>query len=403
MLKSLANLVVRRHRAALVLSLLVFLGLSVYGSTAFGSLSEGGQVAADAPSTQAENLLDQHFGGSPGLVVLITAKHGTVADPDVERVGERVTTKLKSQSYVGNVTSYFATPAAGLRSTDHRSALVLAHVEQDGDKPNKALPHLLDDLTSYGGDTATVQSGGETGTNVALTKQIGKDLAIVSIVAVPITVILLYFVFGGLLAALLPLGMAAFAMMGTFAELKLLTTFTNVSTYAIDLNIALGLGLAVDYGLLIITRYREEVSQGWALPDAISRAINTAGRTVLFSAITVALSMTALLALPGLLPQVVRLRRHRGRRLRCPLSPSHPARHARRPRRSRRHPPEPTARTEAPEGAGPACRRRCRRSLGRRRPRRRRRHPAARSGLESRRPSPAARCFSQHPSSSSLS
>jgi RND superfamily putative drug exporter len=205
---------------------------------------------------------------------------------------------LSQESYVSNVTSYFSTPIAGLRSIDNRSALILAHIQTDGDAPNANTQPLLKKLSSYGGHVALVQGGGETATNTALTSQVGKDLLLVSIVAVPITLILLYFVFGGIRALLLPLGVAGVAIMGTFATLKILTTFTSVSTYAIDLTIALGLGLAIDYSLLIVRRYREEVANGQQISDAIARTTATAGRTVLFSALTVALSMTALLVFP---------------------------------------------------------------------------------------------------------
>ena len=216
-----------------------------------------------------------------------------------ELIGRRVSDTLRQQSYVSNVTSYFATRAPALRSKDRHSALVLARTgNANANKANPHLDALITKLGTLGDNAASVRSGGQSGTNIALTTQIGKDLALVSIVAVPITVILLYFVFGGLLAALLPLAIAALAIMGTFAELHVLTFFTDVSTYAIDLNIALGLGLAVDYGLLYVNRYREERAHGLDVEEALARTSATAGRTVLFSGITVGLALTALLVFP---------------------------------------------------------------------------------------------------------
>lgn len=296
-METFGRFIARRHRLVLVLALLGFVALSAYGIAAFGKLSSAGQFDPQAPSSQAEQLVDQNFGGNQGMIVLVTAKHGTVDTADVRAVGVKVTATLRGQPYVSNVTSYFATSAPALRSTDHRSALVLAYMQNE-DAHKSEVSSLLSTLSADGDQAALVQSGGETGTTSVLTTQIGKDLGLVSIVAVPITVVLLYFVFGGLLAAMLPLSVAAIAIMGTFAELRFLTMFTSVSTYAIDLNIALGLGLAVDYGLLYVTRYREEVGRGLSTGDAIARATATAGRTVLFSATTVALSLTALLVFP---------------------------------------------------------------------------------------------------------
>ena len=117
---------------------------------------------------------------------------------------------------------------------------------------------------AYGGAAATVQGGGSSATGSEITTQVKKDLLLVSVVAIPITTLLLYFAFASLLVALLPLVVAMLAIMGTFAELRVLTAFTSVSTYAVDLTIALSLGLAMDYSLLLINRYREEVGRGRA-------------------------------------------------------------------------------------------------------------------------------------------
>jgi RND superfamily putative drug exporter len=295
----LARFAARRHRLVLLGALLVFLGLAAVGVGAFGALGSGGQTDPNAASSRAASIIDEQFGGTPGLIVMVGAKHGTVDAAAVESVGRQVTAELQHQPFASNVTSYFTTHTAALRSSDGRSALVLARVgNANANTINPHLKPLIASLSKLGGSAATVQSGGQSGATVALTEQIGKDLRLVSIVAVPITIILLYFVFGGALAVLLPLAIAVLAIMGTFAELHVLTFCTNVSTYAIDLNIALGLGLAVDYGLLYVTRYREEVARGLSTEDALARTAATAGRTVLFSGITVALALTALLVFP---------------------------------------------------------------------------------------------------------
>ncbi|MGI3780621.1 MAG: MMPL family transporter, partial [Janthinobacterium lividum] len=213
--------------------------------------------------------------------------------------GRAVTHDVTSQPYASQIQSYFTKPTADLRSTDGRSAVVLAKVDSGPDAtPDPGVDELIDRIEGESTGQVLVRVGGQTGANLALTNQIGKDLALVSIVAVPVTVVLLYFVFGGILAAALPLAVTVIAVLGSFATLHLLTEFTPVSTYAIDLTIALGLGLAVDYGLLIVSRFREEAALQDDPYEALARSLATAGRTVLFSGVTVALALTALLVFP---------------------------------------------------------------------------------------------------------
>ena len=298
MLHTLGRFAYRRHRLVLGLSGLAFILLTAVGVTAFTALLDGGQSDPQSPSARAEGSINEQFGGQQGLVVVVTARQSTLTSPSFQHAGAAITARLKDQPFISNVTSYFTTPSAQLRSRDGTSALVLAHVRQSGDASNKNVPALLDKLITDGGPAVQVRTGGQSGTGAALSTQIGKDLALVSIVAIPITVVLLYFVFGGLTAALLPLVVAGIAIMGTFAELKILTFFTDVGTYAIDLTLALGIGLAVDYSLLLINRYREEVADGADLHAAVARATASAGRTILFSALTVAVSLTSLLVFP---------------------------------------------------------------------------------------------------------
>jgi RND superfamily putative drug exporter len=288
----------RRHRVVLSIFGLLVVVLIAVGVGAFSSLLPEGQTDPNAPSSQAEALVNSHFGGEQQLVVLVTANRGSARSPAVAAVGRNVTQLLATDPQISHITSYFTRPAAALRSVDGRSALVLAHVQGTGTQVDSRTKTLTSRLSALGGSTVSVRTGGSSAADSQITSQVGKDLLLVTVIAVPITVVLLFFAFGGVAAALLPLAVAVLAVMGTFTELKILTKFTSVSTYAVDLTIALGLGLAVDYSLLLINRYREELGRGAATYDAIGRSVATAGRTIVFSALTVALSLTALLVFP---------------------------------------------------------------------------------------------------------
>ena len=147
-------------------------------------------------------------------------------------------------------------------------------------------------------DTAstTLRIGGDKGTDVG--GQVGKDLGVAEGIAVPITLILLVIAFGSLVSALLPLAIAVIAIFATFAELSLLTHVTSVSIFAINLTTALGLGLGIDYALLMVSRFREELARGVEVGEAVARTTATAGRTIAFSALTVAAALSAMLVFP---------------------------------------------------------------------------------------------------------
>ena len=298
MFSTVGSFAVRRHRLVLSGAAVVYVILAVIAVGAFSRLQSGGQTDPSAPSGQAEGLVASHFGGDQNLVVLVTGRHDPANAPKVTAVGARVTRVLRSDPQASHVSSYWADRAAGLRSRDGRSALVLAHIRGDDNQIGSRVTRLSPRLATLGGDVASVKVGGSAGTSSQLTKQVGSGLLLVSVVAVPITVVLLYFAFASLFAALLPLAVGLLAILGSFAALRVIAGFTSVSTYGIDLTIALGLGLGVDYALLLINRYREELGRGADSSTAVANAVATAGRTIVFSGVTIAAALTALLVFP---------------------------------------------------------------------------------------------------------
>ena len=129
-------------------------------------------------------------------------------------------------------------------------------------------------------------------------KTIEHDLVRAELIALPITILLLLFIFRGVIAAALPLVIGTLSVVGTFLVLRVLASMTEVSIFALNLTTAMGLGLAIDYSLFVVSRYREELAAGFEPGPAIVRTVRTAGRTVAFSALTVAASLCALLVFP---------------------------------------------------------------------------------------------------------
>ena len=266
--------------------------------SAITRLKSGGFDDPGAESTRAAKVLADEFGtGDPNLVLLVTAKGGQVDDPAVAAAGEALTTRLAAEPDLAQVVSYWATGAPALKSTDGSQALVLGRItgdEEDLDERAAAL------TGAYARDDPAlrVQVGGQAQVFREVGEQVESDLARAEAIAVPITLLLLVLVFASAVAGALPLAVGGFAIVGTLLVLRVLAEVTDVSIYALNLTTALGLGLAIDYSLFIVSRYREELRAGREPADALVVTMGTAGRTVLFSAATVAVSLLALLVFP---------------------------------------------------------------------------------------------------------
>jgi RND superfamily putative drug exporter len=302
MLYKLGGLVHRRARLVLVVTGLLLVIAAVVGVNAFGKLQGGGFDDPNSASNRAAQQIDAQFGGRDNLIFLVRANAGTVDSAAVRTAGTQLTQGLAAHTdSIDRVTSYWATPVPALRSKDATQALVLVHVIGDDKQVTSRAKALIAEYTAPGaqlGNAVTVSAGGDAAVNVQVTSQVGKSLAIAESIAVPLILLLLLFAFGSVVAALLPLALGGIAILATFAELFLLGSLTNVSVYSISLTTQLGLGLGIDYALLMVSRFREQLATGDDVPTAVARTTATAGRTILFSATTVAIALTALLVFP---------------------------------------------------------------------------------------------------------
>ncbi|PKV83046.1 MMPL family transporter [Streptomyces sp. TLI_146] len=298
MLDKLAALVTARRRLVLGVSLLFCVVAGALGASAATKLSTGGFDVPGAESTLAAATLSERFGsGEPNLILLVKAPGG-VDRPDTVREGVELTRRLAAEPGVQDAVSYWTEgKAAALRAGRSDSALVLAHLKGDENQVGRYLDEIRPRY-EQGFQGLTVEFGGRAEVARELNQQIQKDLMFAELLIIPVTLILLVFVFRGVIAALLPLALGVVAVIGALAVLGLLTQFTDVSVFAINLTTGLGLGLGIDYSLFVVSRYREELATGATVGDAIVTSVRTAGRTVLYSAVTVALSLSALLLFP---------------------------------------------------------------------------------------------------------
>ncbi len=299
-MRRLGHVVTRYRWFVLAVTLLLLPIAGVLGGSVKGRLSAGGFSDPSAEAVEAARVLEDTFGtGAPNVVLLVTADAGTVDDPAVAERGAALTAELAETPGLTGATSYWSlehTPP--LRSADGRQALVLGRVLGDEDDLRDAADGIAERFEGRDDGVIRVGVGGYGEVFRQITHQAEVDLEKAEKLSMPVTLLLLLAVFGSAVAAALPLGVGIVAVLGTFLVLTVFTAFTQVSVFALNLTTAMGLGLAIDYSLFIVSRFREELRTAGDTNRALLRTMQTAGRTVAFSAFTVAISLAALLVFP---------------------------------------------------------------------------------------------------------
>ncbi|MGA5215124.1 MMPL family transporter [Streptomyces cinereoruber] len=289
-----------RHRiAVLVLAVLATVLAGVLGAGAGDRMGSGGLTDPDAPSAQAQRILASRFGAGDPQLVLLAEASGPVDEPTAAAAGTALTDRIRGIEGVRGVDSYWSPGRPeSLRSKDGRIGLLLLRLDGNEDASEAVAARVVDQVSGKR-DGLTVRVTGAAQLDREVDAQAEKDLTRAELLTAPLTLLILVLVFGSAVAAGLPLLAGIVSIAGTLAVLRAMTAVTDVSVFSLNLTTALGLGLAIDYSLFLITRYREELQVGRTVHDAIAVAMHTAGRTVLFSAITVALALSALLVFPG--------------------------------------------------------------------------------------------------------
>ncbi|WP_328725295.1 MMPL family transporter [Streptomyces sp. NBC_00259] len=290
--------VTARPRLSLLFALVVT-ALAVFaGSGVADRMGSGGWEDPEAQSTYATEVLNREFPAArPNLLLLVESGPAGVDDPAVAAEAARLTERLAREKGVTGVGSYWQTKSPALRAEDGREALIAARIEGDEKAAGEVLERIAPEYRGTHGPVK-ISVGGPVAVMHDMQTIIQEDLLRAEMIALPVTLVLLVMVFGSAVAALLPLGIGIVAILGTNAVLRGLTEFTDVSVFAQNLTTALGLGLAIDYALFIVRRFREELAGGSDTREAIGTTVRTAGRTVLFSALTVAVSLAAMLVFP---------------------------------------------------------------------------------------------------------
>ena len=271
-------------------------GAAYFGGPVAGQMTNGDGDFDDpaSESVAAERRLAEAAGVNPGAdVIALVRTGGDVRSPGSRGQVERVAGRLSDDPAVARVLTFYDTRNPDWVSEDDGSTYIVVGFDPAAD--GEAAAGRLREEFAADGDVA-LGGGAIVGPQVGET--VGEDLARAELLAFPVLFGLSLWIFRGLGAAMLPFFVGGIAIVGTFLGLRIVNAEVPLSVFALNLVTGLGLGLAIDYSLFIISRYREEISRHGPGREAIHNTLSTAGRTVLFSALTVAAALSALLVFP---------------------------------------------------------------------------------------------------------
>jgi putative drug exporter of the RND superfamily len=295
----LARVVIAAPKRVLLTALFLTVVAGAFGANVSEHLGAAGFQDPGSESARGAEVLTDTFGQGDMDLTLVVRSSSGVLDPAAATAGRTLAQKLRNAEHISGVVSPWdgSAQSAGLVSRDGKTALVIAQVTGGENNAPKYAQAVADQVTGEH-DGLTVQAGGTALVAAEINDQSEKDLLTAELIALPLSLIVLIWVFGGLFAAMLPLVVGGMAIVGTLGLLRGITLFSDVSTFALDLTTAMGLALAIDYTLLLISRYREEYALVGDRDEALRRAVAKAGRTILFSACTVFLAVGALAVFP---------------------------------------------------------------------------------------------------------
>lgn len=293
MFAALARLAQRRARTIVVIAVLFAILAAALGGSVANRLDPYGAEDPATESVKAQNQLEEAGYRFPSVVALV--EDAPVARPATRARVEALERQVRRNPEVAAVVGYYDTHSPAFVSEDGRSTYFAVDLKPTGAKQAQELGgEIAEELSQHPG----VVVGGPTVAEEEVNGQVEKDLQHAEMLAFPLLFLLSLLFFRSLVASVLPLLIGGLAIVGTFLILRVASEFASISVFALNLTTALGLGLAIDYSLFVVSRYREEIARTGPGPEAMLRVLQTSGRTVFFSSLTVAAALASLLVFP---------------------------------------------------------------------------------------------------------
>ena len=301
MFEKLGHVIVRRRKAMVIMFIVSVLTAGTVGTMIFSRLDSGGYSNPNSDSYQVYNYLNKNLNvADPNIVVVVDSGNLPITDPTVATKAQMLETEMAKAPGVTKVVSFWNTGGEKtLAASDGKAAYILVYGGGEAFTPEsqemgayfqKNFDGKRDGLTLYSGGVGVVGN--------AINKKIADDLKIAEAISIPLTFILLVMVFGAMAASAMPLIVGVSAILGAFFLLYLISLVTSVSVYALNLTTGMGLGLGIDYALLIVNRFREELHRGKSVEDSIVDTMASAGKTVFYSGLTVLVTLLSLTFFP---------------------------------------------------------------------------------------------------------
>jgi len=300
MFESLGHFINKRSKSVLVFFVVGIILAGFFGFQAFSRFDSGGYTDPNSDSAKAQEILMQEFDvKQPSLVLAVGSKEKSIDDLSVAKSAAELEQEIKNEPSVEEVISYWsAGKAPFLKSEDGQSGLIFVYYKTtdftEADKLGGEFQEKYDETYK----DLDVYISGESVFANAINGRIKDDLKIAEAIAIPLTFILLLIIFGAMVASAMPLVIGVTSIIGTFFVMYLLTFVTDVSVFVLNLTTGLGLGLGIDYALLMVNRFREELAKGVRKEKAIVNTLKTAGKTVFYSGLTVVVTLLSLTFFP---------------------------------------------------------------------------------------------------------
>jgi RND superfamily putative drug exporter len=300
MFERMGRLMVKRSKLVLILFVIGILAAGGIGSTVIGKLDSGGY---SNPNSDSAKVFDYFINDlkikDPGVILVVDAKDRMANDPVAAADAISLEKDVAKLSGVEKTLSYWSSGfAPTLLSKDGKAGYIFIYTKSaefsDVGELGKEIQNKFD------GDykSLKVYASGAGVITAAINGKISKDLALAESISIPLSFLLLVFVFGAFVASAMPLLVGVSAILGAFFLLLLITSFTTVSVFALNLITGMGLGLGIDYSLLMVNRFREEIHHGKSVDDAVITTVKTAGKTVFYSGLTVAVTLGSMVVFP---------------------------------------------------------------------------------------------------------
>jgi RND superfamily putative drug exporter len=302
MFMRLGSFIVGHRKSVLITYIIAILIAGGIGSLSFSKLDSGGYSDLNSESAKAANYITDTFKvQDPVAILVVDAGSRSVDDPTVVAEAASLEREVAATKGIKRTLSYWSAGAApSLRATDGKAAFlfIYADIENYDFDGYGAVGKIVADEFDGEYKSLEVYAGGGAVVTNAINSKIKTDLLLAEGIAIPLTFILLAFVFGALVASAMPLVVGVGAILGSFFFTYLLTLVTDVSVFALNLITGLGLGLGIDYALLIVNRFREEMHNGKSVEESAIITVGTAGKTVFYSGLAVMVTLSALLLFP---------------------------------------------------------------------------------------------------------